>query len=254
MTGTTLTCPKCGLEQPVSPECQGCGLIFAKYNPDAPSRLHKRSSFEEANRQYRLPIGPGSRSVRVVMALGLAGVTLLLVLNGLLGHGFQGWTALVVLSAVTAYFALSSFLETISRNRYYTEAILFIALLLGVRIGYDEHFRVDDVQAAGPRVTGDARVDLATAVEAALGAAREHLGRRDFAAVERCCLERSAAIEARLAALQGTEQVRAEPLADQVKRLTAFVMADRPWDNARVREFGLLLDGLAERLGAYRSR
>lgn len=255
MTGTTVTCPKCGHEQPASAECTACGVIFAKYNPNAPSALHPRSSLSQMNRDYRRPIGPGSRAVRVLMALGTAGVALLLALTGLLEHGFEGYVAMVLFTATVAYFGLSSFLETISRNRYYGEAAVFILLLTGVRIYYDPHFGIDDVIAPAANVsTGDPSADLANAVDAALTAARGHLAGRDFPAVERCCLEHTSLIEARLARVSGTERIRANTLVDEVTRLSRFVMSDAPWNDARAREFGALLDALSARLQDYRAR
>lgn len=247
MGDAPITCPKCGLEQPGRTECAGCGLIFAKYNPNAQKASqapHRASSAELMGRPYRQPIGPASRLARVGIAVGTAGIGALLVLNGLLGHGFSGYVALVLLAAVVAYFALSSFLEVISLNRYYTEALLFILVLTGVRIGYDEHFRLDEAAPATGAMTADVKADWLATVDAMAQQARRLLDRRDFVGLERCCLEHGPQLDHRLARLSAPERLRARPVTDVLARLSAAVMSDAPWNDARARAFSALLGEL----------
>ena len=58
MTEKTITCPKCGLQQPASPECRRCGIIFSRIHitkpgPPAPARQKapiKQTGFFQAMR------------------------------------------------------------------------------------------------------------------------------------------------------------------------------------------------------------
>jgi hypothetical protein len=149
-----VNCPKCGFVQPDSPECLGCGIVIAKYHPEAaeqtpdrpdrvplaiPTTLPERDTLSE-------PIGAVARGVRVLAALLCAANAGIMWLNGTALRTFTMY-AVLVFFAVACIYALLTVMQRISVRQFSIEVVLVVAVSLTAKLVYPQIFDLEHQEA-----------------------------------------------------------------------------------------------------------
>lgn len=157
-----MNCPKCGFQQPESSECLSCGIIFAKYRPDAaPPPAAERQPPAPAEvaepSPFREPIGGVGRILRVAAGLLCAANAIIMWLNG---TGLRTFTmyAVLVFFVVACLHMLITAAQRVSLRQLSIEMAVIFVVSLGAKLSYPQIFDTD--AASGqlqppPKVRGE---------------------------------------------------------------------------------------------------
>ena len=177
-----MNCPKCGFQQPESSECLSCGIVFAKYRPDAPTHpapgdaerpapapaeAHEPSPFTE-------PIGTLGKVLRVAAGLLCAANASIMWLNG---SGLQTFTmyAVLVFFVVACLHMLVTIGQRITLRQLSIEMAIVVVVSLTAKLSYPQIFDVDAASSQGqppPKV----RAEYAAILEASQDFERDARG------------------------------------------------------------------------------
>lgn len=253
-----IACPACGVEQDAGAECAHCGLIFSKFKsgqrpPSPPPPQESRVA-----ERYKASIGTASRAIRAVIPVVTLALIALLILNGFLTSGFQGYVVIVVLGATALYYIFSSLLETITLDRFYTEGILFVFLMVGIRCTYAEYFDIEAIRFSPPPKQTMASMpsekkpyvlrvgDLARDLGASLA-------KDAFVEVEDLALSQVPVLHGLYAQMPAPERLRLHALDKDLKRVSTFLSRPEPWDDVRKAAFAARLAEVQRSLAAIAS-
>ena len=153
-----MKCPKCGFEQPESPECLSCGIIIAKFQKPpadvaAPTERPVAPPAAEAEPNPLLePIGGVARVVRFLAGLVCAANAVIMYLNGSALATFSMYAVLVFFVGAFLY-TLVTVVQRVSIRQFAIEMMVLVAFSIGVKLVYPQIFDLE-YQEAPPATPG----------------------------------------------------------------------------------------------------
>lgn len=154
-----MNCPKCGFEQPDQAVCLSCGIVFAKYRPDAhPPEAPARPAHDvSAPSAFAQPAGRIGRLLRLGAALLCAINAAIMWLNGSAKATFAIYVALVFFVVACAHLLLT-IRQRVTLRQLTIELAVVAAVSLGAKFSYPQIFDLDEPTTQGtppPRVRGE---------------------------------------------------------------------------------------------------